>query len=168
MKSLFLGLLGLCFASATAQAVVIGWTATLDPGQETHVVTAPPGAGGTATGSIDTVSGLLSWNISFSNLSGAPTGIHFHGAAPPGSGAGVRLNIGGISGLGSPTIGSANVSAAFVDEILQGLWYINVHTAQNGAGEIRGQVEPVPVPAAAVLMLGGIGATVLVSRRKKA
>ena len=87
---------------------------------------------------------------------------------PPGSGAGVRLNIGGISGLGSPTIGSANVSAAFVDEILQGLWYINVHTAQNGAGEIRGQVEPVPVPAAAVLMLGGIGATVLVARRKKA
>ena len=43
--------------------------------------------------------------------------------------------------LASPIIGSATLSAAQVDQVKQGLWYINLHTAANPGGEIRGQVK---------------------------
>jgi hypothetical protein len=46
--------------------------------------------------------------------------------------------------------GSTAINAADVDALTQGAFYINVHTAANPAGEIRGQVlvtaEPTPTP----------------------
>ena len=43
--------------------------------------------------------------------------------------------------LASPIIGSATLTPAQVDQLKQGLWYINLHTAANPGGELRGQVK---------------------------
>ena len=36
--------------------------------------------------------------------------------------------------------GSATLTDAQADELLAGKWYVNVHTAANKGGEVRGQV----------------------------
>src|SRR5439155_25938857 len=50
------------------------------------------------------------------------------------------------------------VSAAQAADILNGLWYVNVHTVNNPGGEIRAQVVPSPVsnPFPAVIGAGAI------------
>jgi hypothetical protein len=102
----------------------------------------PSGSGGTgsATVTYDDVSHALTWNISWSGLSGPATLMHFHGPAPVGANAGVQVNIGLISGLTSPSIGNTIITAAQGTDLLNGLWYINIHTGQFPGGEIRGQV----------------------------
>lgn len=103
-------------------------------------VTTPADAAGSASVIFDPQSNLLVWSISFSGLSGDATGAHFHGPASSGVNAGVKINIGDISGLTSPLFGSTMINDIDEPDILNGLWYINVHTALNPGGEIRGQV----------------------------
>lgn len=163
MKKLIFVLASLMLA-ASAHAVIINLEASLDGAQEV------PASGSTATGSaaitLNDVSKLLSWNISWSGLSGPATAMHFHGPAAPGSNAGVQVNIGAISGLASPSNGSATISAAQATDLLAGLWYINIHTAASPGGEIRGQVVRTPDSGAtaALLCLGLFGLAAL--RRK--
>lgn len=154
-----------------AGAATFNWTATLDQAQEVPVPKPVPGAGGSAMGTIDTVTGLLKWNIQYFGLSGAPRGLHFHAAAGPGETAPIVVRVDDISGLDSPSIGEANLPQTGVEDFLKGDYYINVHTELNRSGEIRGQVvvSPVPVPAAAPLLLSGlaaIGAAGLARKRR--
>jgi hypothetical protein len=72
-------------------------------------------------------------------MTGPVTAGHFHGPAPAGSNAGVVVPFAGP--LASPIIGSATLTPAQVDQLKSGLWYINLHTAANPGGEIRGQVK---------------------------
>lgn len=167
MKTIVASVLAIGLMAPAAQAIVIPWSATLDQAQEVPAPTAVPGAGGVASGTVDTVTGDLTWMITFSGLSGAATGMHFHGPAAPGATAGVQVNIGNISGLTSPSNGSTVISQSQVSDLRNDLWYINVHTALNAPGEIRGQVDAVPVPAALPLMVAGIGALALFSRHRK-
>jgi len=37
-------------------------------------------------------------------------------------------------------IGEAPISAPFAQEVVDALWYVNIHTARHPGGEIRGQV----------------------------
>lgn len=123
---------------------------------------AQAGTTSTATGfasmTYDDTSGLFNWNISWTPLEGNITVAHFHGPAGPGVGAGVQLNFAAISGLTSPSIGSATIDAGQGADLLAGLWYINIHSDFAPGGEIRGQVQVVPLPAAAWLLLSGLGA----------
>jgi len=43
--------------------------------------------------------------------------------------------------LTSPIVGQATLTPAQVDQVKQGLWYVNLHTAANPGGELRGQVK---------------------------
>lgn len=158
----------LCCSPLAVQAAIINMSATLSGGQEV-----PPTAStgtGSATVVFDDVTNQLNWNIVFSGLTGAATGAHFHGPAPIGTNAGVQVNIGSISGLTSPMIGSTTISAAQETDLLAGLWYINIHTAQFPGGEIRGQVlaaEPVPVPAAVWLFGSGLAGLFAAGRARR-
>ncbi|MBI5463282.1 MAG: CHRD domain-containing protein [Gammaproteobacteria bacterium] len=151
-------LLACCLAPVAAQAAIINLYTSLDGSQE--VPTNATLGTGTATVTFDDVSNLLGWNISFSGLTGAATGAHFHGPAAVGVNAGVQVNIGAISGLTSPMIGSTTITGSQATDLLAGLWYINIHTATFPGGEIRGQVQQqvVPVPAAFWLLSSGLAA----------
>lgn len=127
--------------SAPAMAKVLKWSATLDQAQETAAKVKAPDAAGTATGTLDTVKRIITWDVSWNHLSGRATGVHFHGPAGPGKNARVLVNIGKDSGLKTPTKGHVKLTAKAVKAIEQGLWYVNVHTKANPGGEIRGQVK---------------------------
>lgn len=121
-----------------ADAAVHNFTVSLDANQEVPDNASPGTASGTVT--YDDVTHVMVWDFSFMNLTGPATGIHFHGPAGPGVNAGVRVNVGAVSGLSSPNMGMFTISPAFGIELQQGLWYLNIHTAANVPGEIRGQV----------------------------
>jgi hypothetical protein len=92
---------------------------------------------GTVTATYDTASKKLSWKGSYANLSGPATAAHFHGPAEPGKNAGVAVP---ISPATSPLEGSATLTDAQASDLMAGKWYVNVHTAANKGGEIRGQL----------------------------
>jgi hypothetical protein len=95
-------------------------------------------AKGDAAVTYDTTSKQATWRISYSGLSGPPTAAHFHGPAQPGANAGVAVPIPNVAT--SPVQGSATLTDAQAEDLLAGRYYINIHTAANPAGEIRGQV----------------------------
>ena len=92
---------------------------------------------GVAEVTYDTASKALTWTVTFSGLTGDAIAAHFHGPADAGANAGVALP---IKGTTSPMAGSATLTDAQATELLAGKWYVNVHTAANKNGEIRGQV----------------------------
>ena len=97
---------------------------------------------GEATIKIDTTNDKISWTIKYSGLSGAVTGAHFHGPAAVGANASVALPIAGD--MLSPIKGDATITNEQKAQLLEGKWYVNLHTAANPDGEIRGQVVVKP------------------------
>ncbi|MCP3445611.1 CHRD domain-containing protein [Bradyrhizobium sp. CCGUVB14] len=110
--------------------------ATLDGKSE---VPANASAGtGTADIDYDAATKKLSWKVTYSGLSGPATAAHFHGPAEAGKNAGVMVPIPGIAT--SPAEGSATLTDAQASDLQAGKLYVNIHTAANPGGEIRGQV----------------------------
>ena len=90
---------------------------------------------GSVTATFDTASKQLSWKGSVTGLSGPATAAHFHSAESGKNGAVV------IAGADKSSFeGSATLTDAQAEELMAGKWYVNIHTAANKAGEIRGQV----------------------------
>jgi CHRD domain len=122
--------------SMSAPKPVVAMTSTLSAANE---VPANASAGaGTAQASFDPNTSTLSWTVTYSGLTGPVTAGHFHGPALPGANAGVALGFSGA--LASPIKGSAVLTAAQAADLMAGKWYINLHTAANAPGEIRGQM----------------------------
>src|SRR6202790_5613160 len=95
-------------------------------------------ATGNADIDYDAASKKLSWKLSYSGLSGPATAAHFHGPAEAGKNAGVAVAI--PNATASPVEGSATLTDAQAADLAAGKYYINIHTAANPGGEIRGQV----------------------------
>ena len=104
--------------------------------QEVPAVTT--GGTGTIDTTFDKMTNVLTWTITYSGLSGPVTGAHFHGPAAAGANAGVAVPFTGD--LSSPIRGKATLTAAQVADLTAGRWYVNLHTAKNPGGEIRGQI----------------------------
>jgi hypothetical protein len=88
---------------------------------------------------------ILTFTLSWANLSGIPTGAHIHGIAARGSNAGIKFDF--FSLIPKTTTGSYSTSV-LVDgtsinetDLLNGHYYFNIHTPTNPGGEIRGQIE---------------------------
>jgi hypothetical protein len=79
----------------------------------------------------------LHYHVVYSGLSGPATAGHFHGPAAAGANAGVVVP---FKSAASPIDGDATLTPAQAADLLAGLWYVNIHTAANPGGEIRGQV----------------------------
>jgi hypothetical protein len=92
---------------------------------------------GSITATYDDASKKLSWKGSVSGLSGPATAAHFH-IGEAGKNGGVVIPIAGADK--GAFEGSATLTDAQAADMLAGKWYVNVHTAANKGGEIRGQL----------------------------
>ncbi len=115
----------------------INFAATLSGASEVPpVVTA---AKGSFTARYLPENGLLLWNMSYDGLSGPATMAHIHGPASETQNAGVM--IGFNNPVSSPMAGQVTLTPAQFAELKDGKLYVNVHTAANRGGEIRGQLK---------------------------
>jgi hypothetical protein len=97
-------------------------------------------ATGRGTVFVNTVTNTLHYVITFSGLSSAETMAHIHGPAVRGAPAGILFT---FPMMGSPKVGTWNYPDAQEANILGGLTYVNIHSANFGNGEIRGQIDNV-------------------------
>ena len=132
------------FASPALAGEVVNFVTTIDGSQATPLPVETD-ASGTGTVTLDTGSNLLTWDVTYQDLSGPLTAAHFHGPAPICEPAGVEVTISNGGAASGVIQGSATISALEAADLLAGLWYVNLHTALNPGGEIRGQVAPVPL-----------------------
>ena len=98
----------------------------------------------TGSGTATLVGDQLTFSISYSGLSGAATAAHIHGTATTEQAAGVLIDLepnnGGAFGVSGTLSGTITLTSAQVSNVRDGLTYVNIHTAANPGGEIRGQI----------------------------
>jgi CHRD domain len=125
---------------SASSAAAVGLTARLDKAQEIpKPVRVPAGARGTFTATLvrQGAGGMLNWRLAYRGLSGRAVAAHVH-RGRRGSPGPVVIALCGPCRTGAT--GRAKVSARVFRELPAGALYVNVHTARNAAGELRGQV----------------------------
>jgi hypothetical protein len=145
-------------AERTAQAQVVRFTANLSGNQETPAPGVLTGAFGNATVSIDLGTGTLRWSIDVFNMPSGTNNAHFHVGGPGVAGPTV-VNVGFPAQISNDFNLSGEATAAnlmpradqgirswddFIQSLLGGQMYLNIHSNVNAGGEIRGQVIRVP------------------------
>ena len=107
----------------------------------------------TALGSLDVYyaknSKLLSYKVTWQGLADTIVGMHIHGLAPAGYSTAIVQNILTTKNealfpfRGGTYSGSLNVDGVVVKEqdVLNGLYYLNIHTKTYPNGEIRAQIK---------------------------
>lgn len=133
--------IGIAGGEGSMAAEAVRLTAGLEARQE---VPSPKGATADARGSFVATlerkgaTGTLTWRLTFRELSGKATAAHVH-LGMRGRPGPVSLALCGPCRSGAH--GSAKARAGTVQALLTGSAYVNVHTARNPAGEIRGQIR---------------------------
>ncbi|MCB9462180.1 MAG: CHRD domain-containing protein [Candidatus Eisenbacteria bacterium] len=132
-------LFGMVPGAAWAQAYFV---AQLSGNQEN-----PPVAGsGSGTAAFTLIGSDLYYSLTVQGLTGPITAAHIHSGAR-GVNGGVVVSLGGDfidppSGVGTTASGHVSgLTAAQVTDLLSGVYYVNVHTAANPGGEVRGQLD---------------------------
>jgi hypothetical protein len=126
----------LAFTSLAAHAETVKLHATLKTAWEVPVKTGP--GNGDLTATFDTDTKVLTYHVTFSDLSGPAVAAHFHGPATETTTAGPQIVV--ATPIASPIEGTATLTDEQAADLLAGKYYFNVHTEANPGGEIRGQV----------------------------
>lgn len=141
---LVLGLLAAVATWPVAQAATVTYKATLGGAAEVPPVAS--GGKGTASVNVDSGTKQVSWRVEYSGLSGPAGAAHIHcGAAAGANGPPVvffNKSGSGMKSLESPITGSATMTDAQLADLTAGKCYVNIHTAKNKGGEVRGQLAP--------------------------
>jgi hypothetical protein len=125
--------IGLGMATASAETVAL--RADLKGSDEVPPNSSP--AFGKAEATLNTETKVLTWTVTYKDLTGPAVGAHFHGPSEPGKNAGIVLPFKTVQ---SPIEGTATLSDTQVADLLAGKWYANIHTAANPGGELRGNM----------------------------
>jgi hypothetical protein len=118
-----------------AQAETIQLKADLKGANEVPPNASP--ASGKVVATLDTDTRLLTWTVTYADLTGPVLGAHFHGPSESGKNAGIVLPFKTVQ---SPIEGTATLTENQAADLLSGKWYANIHTAANPGGELRGQM----------------------------
>jgi uncharacterized iron-regulated membrane protein len=118
---------------SSAHAQMATYKATLNGASEVPPVTSS--ATGTASVNVDTASKKVSWTVTYTGLT--PAAAHIHCGAAAGANAGVAVP---LTAGPSPMSGSGEMTDAQLADLTAGKCYVNIHTAANKGGEIRGQL----------------------------
>jgi hypothetical protein len=129
-------------SSSTAPAMVVGSDVAATLGGSSEVPAVSGSGMGTMEGRLDPATSILKWTVTYSGLTGAATGAHFHGPAVAGENAPPVVPVDGS--LASPISGATTLTAAQMADVKAGKWYFNIHTTANPNGEIRGQLAVKP------------------------
>jgi hypothetical protein len=153
-------------AAASSQAALVHFELSppgtdsavgLSPSNSFPAVTNSAGSGNTVSGGIvfDTDTSLMQLAIGygsaagFTDLTGVPTLMHIHGPAAVGQNAAPVVDLMPYNFPYSDTAKGGLIMGTFsfptnaVASLLAGSNYVNIHTALNPGGEIRGQLIPV-------------------------
>jgi hypothetical protein len=91
-------------------------------------------ASGMIMGSYNKTTKMLSYTLTYSGFT--PTAGHFHTGAA-GNNGGVAADLGAISNGMKNTITLTDAQAT---DLMNGMWYLNLHSTAFPGGEIRGQI----------------------------
>lgn len=98
----------------------------------------------TGSGTATLIGDKLTFSVSYSGLSGAASAAHIHGPATTEQAAGVLIDLapfnGGAFGASGTLSGTVTLTSAQLASVRDGLTYVNIHTAANPGGEVRGQI----------------------------
>lgn len=120
----------------------------------------------------------VGWGSSqgFTDLTSAASASHIHGSTASNNGAGFTQTAGVLFTLtrssnlatGGTITQTIALNSAQATDLQNGKFYLNIHTATNGGGELRGFLVPavVPEPSSALLALMG-GGSLLAFRRRR-
>jgi hypothetical protein len=128
----------------------------LSPSNQVPAITNSTGSGDTISGGIvlDTDTSTFAFAIGygsaagFTDLTGPPAAMHIHGPAATNQNASPILDLAPYNfqasnpALGGVIVGTVTFPTNSVSNLLAGLTYINISTALNTNGEIRGQLIP--------------------------
>lgn len=166
-------LASLFLAAQPSRAIVIDLTA--DIRGENEVPPTDSLAFGTGVFEYDDEANELTFTILYTSalFDTDEVGAHIHGPAGPGENADILFDLDpgelkqGMVNLSAIDACSGDVEGC-EDDLLAGLWYVNIHSSEHTDGEIRGQILAVPEPAAALSLALAAGAGVLLMRRRAA
>ena len=188
LKIIVSSLLGL--SAISTQAAIIAFDIQGKGGfglLSTNEVNAPTGLAGSG-GEVgqgityNDVTNVLTLNFAwgsanrFTDLTGNATAGHIHGATPSGGAASFNQSVGVAFGLDSGPTWNASATAGGVTnrtvtfteaqevDLLAGKFYLNIHTATNGGGEIRGSLV---IPETSSVVLGAVGMLGLLVRKRR-
>jgi len=134
------------FNQKKSVATVYTINAALEGTQE--VPPNPSTGTGTIVGTYDDVTRVLDFDLTFTGLVSPTTAAHFHAPADVGVNAPVVIGFAGFPiGVTSGFYENTYVlTAAQNTQILNGQWYVNVHTSGSPGGEIRAQLNEGTLP----------------------
>jgi hypothetical protein len=128
--------LSVAFVSA-ASAATVSYSARLSARSE--IPKTDSKGTGRLHATFDPQTKAFDYTLTFENLTGPATVAHIHGPATRAQNAGVVVPLGDKNPT-SPITGSVTLTDDQVKSLQSSKLYVNVHTAANPGGEIRGQI----------------------------
>ncbi|HET9504553.1 MAG TPA: CHRD domain-containing protein [Hymenobacter sp.] len=139
-KALLSALAGLVLLSACKKddesVPTMQVSGTLSGSNEVPAVTAS--GSGSVTGTYTPSTKVLNYTITYTGLTGAPTGAHLHYGNPKHTTAAPTVPFSGIPTTTSGSFGgTVTLNAMQADSLMAGRIYANIHTSANSGGELR-------------------------------
>jgi CHRD domain len=140
-KILIAGFALIAAMTSCSGAMTTTYTATLLGSSQVPPVITSNQTQATATATLDSSSSVLTVSGTYAYLSGQVTAQHIRGPVAAGAVAPIVFTLTNTATAAAGSFeGKFTLSASQITDLNSGLYYINLETAQNPSGEVRGQL----------------------------